>query len=462
MATLTFLGAVGTVTGSKYLLKVNDTQILIDCGMYQGRRELRRRNWEDPPYNPKDIDAVVLTHAHIDHTGYLPRLVKLGFRGDIFTTRPTSELAKIMLLDTAHIQEEDAEYRNRKGLTRYEKALPLYTVENAKEVFNHFKQLNYNKWHEYNDSVRFRFHNAGHILGAASIEFQLTENGERKTIYFSGDVGRYSVPFVHDPKSPVQTDYLICETTYGGEIHPPQDIFFEFANLIDDIIKRKSLLLIPAFAVGRTQQITYIINVLMKQGRIPKINIHIDSPMAVRVTDIYKRFPSYHQINHDLLRREKNVFYGKHVKLHRKRKSSKKLNKIKGPAIIMSASGMLTGGRILHHMINRLPDPKTTVLIPGFMAEGTTGRDILNGDSTVYIHKQPIEVKAKIVPFFGLSGHADSYELLHWLEPLKEHKPKMVFLTHGEKDRTEAFKQQLKTEMGWESYAPTIDETVEL
>ena len=429
--------------------------------MFQGPKWLRQKNWRQLPFDVASVDAVILTHAHIDHIGYLPRLVKAGFSGKVYATAPTLELAKILLLDSAHIQEEDAEYRNRKKATSHAEALPLYTTEDAKRTFEHFKPVIFNRWKILNDEIKFRYHAAGHILGAGSIEMKLDDGNKKTSILFSGDIGRYSVPLVRDPAEPPETDYLVCESTYGGEVHGPQDIFFEMAKLIDDIVKRKSILLIPAFAVGRTQQITYILNVLMTQKRIPKVPIHIDSPMAVRVSDIYRRFPSYHAINCDELKRGKNVFYGKNVKLHRKRKSSKRLNKLKGPAIIISASGMMTAGRILHHLINRLPDPKTTLVIAGFMAEGTLGRRLLDGDRKVYIHKIPIDVKAKMVTLMGLSGHADSYELFHWLEPWKNN-PKKVFVTHGEPSRSEAMAREIGEKKGWETHIPTLDETVEL
>lgn len=461
MISLSFLGAVTTVTGSKILISVNNKKYLIDCGMFQGPKRLRKLNWVEPEFNPKDIEAVILTHAHIDHIGFLPKLVQLGFIGEIYASAPTAELARPLLLDSAHIQEEDADYRNRKKASSHGKALPLFTTGDAKQVFSNLVPVKLNKWNVLSDEFKFRYHSSGHILGAASIEAKISDGEKTVSILFSGDVGRYGIPLINDPKTPPETDYLVCESTYGGAFHPPMDIFFEIAELVDRIIKEKSVLIIPAFAVGRTQQITYIIGVLIKQGRIPPIPVHVDSPMAVRVTDIYRRFPSFHQINRELLKKEKNVFYGKNVTLHRKRKSSKKLNKVKGPAIIISASGMLSGGRILHHLINRLPDEKTTVALVGYMAEGTLGRRLLDGAETVYIHKQPIEVKASVVKLLGLSGHADSYELLHWLDPLKN-KPKKVFINHGEVERSKAMAKQLKKEKGWDCYTPAMNETIEL
>ncbi len=461
MISLSFHGAAQTVTGSKYLLEVNQKKLLIDCGLFQGRKELRQRNWAPPKFDPRELEAIVVTHAHLDHIGYLPAMVKYGYSGKIYATAPTIELAHITLLDTAHIQEEDAEYRNRKKATSHAPALPLYTVDDAKQVLNLFTPINFNEWFHIGDEFRLRYHQVGHLLGAGCLEIQMTDSDRKSSILFSGDVGRYALPFVNDPVPPPRADTLICESTYGGEVHEPQDIYFEFAKVVDEVVKRKSILLIPAFALGRTQQITYIANILMKQKRIPRLDIHIDSPMAVKATDVYKKFPSFHQINRELLENTDDGFYGKNVHLHRKRKSSKELNKLKGPAIIMSASGMMTGGRILHHLINRLPDPNTILLLAGYMAEGTLGRRLLNGDKMVYIHKQPIEVKAEVRTLFGLSGHADSYELLHWLEPFAP-APSTAYITHGEPERSHALAKQFSEARGWKTHVPFLDETVEL
>ena len=443
------------------MLNVDGKKLLVDCGLFQGRKELRQRNWSPPQFNPQELEAIVITHAHLDHIGYLPIMLKQGFTGRIYATPPTIELARILLLDTAHIQEEDAEYRNRKRATSHEPALPLYTVDEAKLVLDHFSPVNFREWFRIGDEYRLKYHPVGHILGAACLEIQMSEGDRKKTILFSGDVGRYATPFVTDPGTPPRTDTLVCESTYGGLVHEPQDIFFEFAKIVDEVVERNAILLIPAFALGRTQQITYIANVLMKQKRIPPLNIHIDSPMAVKATDVYKKFPSFHEINHNLLDDTNDGFYGKNVFLHRKRKSSKELNSLRGPAIIMSASGMMTGGRIMHHLINRLPDPNTILLLAGYMAEGTLGRKLLEGEKMVYIHKMPIQVKAEIKTLFGLSGHADSYELLHWLEPFSPASGK-VYVTHGEPERAHAMARQFSEARKWDAYVPSLDETVEL
>jgi len=457
---LSFHGAARTVTGSKYLLNVNGKKILIDCGMFQGPRELRVRNWDPPPFKPSELDAVVITHGHIDHIGYLPRLVKQGYEGKIFATAPTVDIGAISLMDTAHLQEEDAEYRNKNKLTRHPVALPLFTTEDAVETIKRFYGVAYDVWTELGGGVRFRYHDAGHILGAAGIEMELKDEGKTTSIFFSGDIGRYGNFLASDPSEPPNCDYLVCESTYGGRVHPPEDPDFEFINLINETIARKTILLIPAFAVGRTQQIIYIINHLIKHKLIPSIDIHVDSPMAITATDIYKKYRSYRMLDDNDATHEE-LLNGRNVYFHRDRNESKLLNRLRGPAIIISASGMLSGGRILHHMINRLPDPNVIVALVGFMAEGTLGRKLMDGEKVAYIHKTMVPVRAKIVTLQGLSGHADYYEILHWLEPYKT-KPRKVFVTHGEISQAEAMAIHLISEKRWDCMIPSLDQTVTL
>ncbi len=461
MIELSFHGAAGTVTGSKYLLRVNDQRVLIDCGMFQGPKSLRIRNWQPLPFDPDSLDAVVLTHAHIDHIGYLPRLVAMGYNGPVLATEPTVDVAGILLKDAAHLQEEDADYRNRKGLTSHEKALPLFTGEDAKAARKLFKAVYFREWNDLGPGIRFRHHRAGHIIGAGFVEFELNDGHRQRRVVFSGDLGRYGSPIIPDPVAPPQPDVLVVESTYGGRIHPPQDPLHLLETVITDIIERKSVLLIPAFAVGRTQQVIYLINELITTGRIPPIEINIDSPMAIQATDIYVRHRSYHRIEVQRLGGKKCVLNGEHVKLHRKRRSSKLLNKLTGPAIIISASGMMSGGRILHHLINRLPDPGTTLMTVGYSAEGTLGRKLIDGEKVVYIHKQPVEVRARMINVEGLSAHADYHEILHWLEPV-ERQPEHVFITHGEPSQARALQEHLKSEYQWETILPELDETVRL
>ncbi len=461
MIKLSFHGAAGTVTGSKYLLDVNGTRILVDCGMYQGAKELRQRNWTAPPFDPASVSATILTHAHIDHVGYLPRLVRQGFTGDVYCTAPTADIASITLKDTAHLQLEDAEFRNKKKLSSHEVALPLFTLEDVEATEERFVPTSYDTWTRISEQFRFRYRGAGHLLGAASVELEIADNGRKVTMLFSGDVGRYGNPLVRNPSEPPECDYLVCESTYGGRMHPPEDPYFLFAELINEAVKEKRVLVIPSFAIGRTQQIIFLVDGLVRNKMIKPINIHVDSPMAISATDIYTKYRGYHAIDPSLLAGNTCVFESKWVHLHRKRESSQSLNKLKGPAIILSASGMLTGGRIMHHMINRLPDPKTTVVLVGFMAEGTLGRRLAEGSELVFIHKMPVKVKAKIVSIEALSGHADWYELLHWLEPIKR-APRRVFVTHGEATQSEAMAEHLQKERGWETLIPTLDQSVEL
>jgi len=458
---LSFHGAAGTVTGSKYLLKTDRSAALIDCGVFQGSRELRQLNWNQPPFDPGSLSAAVVTHAHIDHIGYLPRLVKHGFKGPIYATPPTADLARISLLDSAELQEEDAAFRNKKKLTRHEVALPLYTTEDAEVALRQFMPMPFGRWIRLTDDMRCRYHVIGHVLGAASVEVQLSNGGAKTTILFSGDIGRYGNPLTIDPRPPAACDYLVCESTYGARLHEPVDPRAAFIELLNDVVRRKSVLLIPAFAVDRTQQITYLIKELIRYRLVPPIDIHIDSPMAVSATEIYCKYHAYHSVDLAKLGGDGCVIEGEGVFLHRKRESSQQLNRLAGPAVIMSASGMLTGGRIMHHLLNRLPDPNTTVALVGFMAQGTKGRELAEGARELYIHKQLVPVKARVIGIHGLSGHADFYEILHWLEPLST-GPKQVFVTHGEPEQSQAMAGHISEKFGWSCYVPQLGETVRL
>lgn len=461
MIQLSFHGAAGTVTGSKYLLDVNGKRIMIDCGMFQGKPELRQRNWHRLPFDPSTVSAVLLTHAHIDHIGYLPRFVKDGFYGTVFCTPPTGDIARTSLLDTAELQMEDAEYRNKKQKTRHAPALPLFNEGDAEDALKLMENVSFGEWVEFSPEFRFRYHIVGHLLGAAAIEVRMNDLGREVSILFSGDVGRYGNPLVKNPKEPPSCDYLVCESTYGGRMHPAEDPYFQFDELLDRIVAEKRVLVIPAFAVGRTQQVIYLVDDLVRHHRIKPIDIHVDSPMAVDATDIYVKYHQYHAIDLERLDQFGAVLKSKRVHLHRTKASSKKLNDLRGPAIIISSSGMLTGGRIMHHMINRLPDPGTTVALVGFMAEGTLGRKLLDGERQVFIHKIPIEVRAEIVVVSSLSGHADYHEILHWLEPITQ-APKLTFITHGEPDQSAAMAKHLEEERGWSTLVPKLEQSVEL
>ncbi len=458
MMQITFHGAAGTVTGSKYLVQVNDRKILVDCGMFQGPKELRERNWLPIPFDVTELSAVILTHAHIDHIGFLPKIVRDGYTGPIYATPPTVELAHVSLMDSAMLQMEDAQFRQKKHLSRHEVVLPLFDTDDAEATKKLFRKVQFNEWISIGEEFRFRYHVAGHLLGAAGVELVMDDGPNRKSIFFSGDVGRYGNPLTTNPVMPPQCDYLVCESTYGGKVHPAEDAHTVFEELINEVNRDRTVLLIPAFAIGRTQQITYLVNDLITNDFVPPIHIHIDSPMAISATEIYMRYPTYHSIDLNKLGGAKCVLNGNNVTLHRTRKSSQTLNELKGPAIIMSSSGMMTGGRIMHHLLNRLPEQRTTIALVGFMAEGTLGRKLAEGEELVYIHKQPVEVKAKVVQFQGMSGHADWFELMHWLEPVK-YQPRKVFITHGESTQSAAMAQHLKEERGWETIIPKLDET---
>lgn len=429
--------------------------------MFQGKKELRERNWNPLPFEPGTVSAVVLTHAHIDHIGYLPRFVKDGFDRVVYCTAPTADIVKISLMDTAELQVEDAQFRNKKKLTHHEKALPLFTPDDADDALQLITPVSFGDWVEIGEEFKFRYHVVGHVLGAACVEVVAKDAGREVSILFSGDIGRYGNPLVKNPEEPPECDYLVCESTYGGRMHPVEDPFYQFDILLDEVIAQKKVLVIPAFAVGRTQQIIFLVDDLVRHKRIKPVEIHLDSPMAMTATDIYIKYHNYHQIDLGRLDQLGKVLNGKRVHLHRTRTQSQMLNNLKGPAIIISSSGMLTGGRILHHMINRLPKEDTIVALVGFMAEGTLGRKLLDGEKLVYIHKQPIEVKAEIVTVSSLSAHADYYEILHWLEPIKK-APRRVFITHGEPEQSAAMAEHLKKERGWKTLIPTLDQRVEL
>lgn len=460
MITLGFHGAAGTVTGSKYLITAGTSRVLIDGGLFQGGKELRERNWKDPVFDSRKIDAILLTHAHIDHIGYLPRLRKLGFDGPIYATAPTIDIAKLSLRDTASLQQEDADYRNRKGLSRHTPALPLFTEEDVAEVEGLFREVSFDRWTKVTDNIRFRCHLAGHLLGAASLEVEVSDASLKRTILFSGDIGRFSNPLTVPPSPPPQCDYLVCESTYGGRLHPEEDPIEELDAVITEVVRKKGILVIPAFAIGRTQQLVYVMNRLIQEREVPPIPIHVDSPMAVSATEIYCRYPEYHNLPSDQLSGDQCMIEGRYVHFHRTRRESMKLNEMSGPAVIISASGMMTGGRILHHLLNRAGDPNNTIALVGFMAEGTPGRALQDGEKELRIHKQPLQVRAKVVQIAGFSGHGDYNELLQWLEPMN--KPKQVFLTHGEASMLTAFSEHLQESRQWPSHIPVMDETFEL
>jgi len=461
MTQLTFHGAARTVTGSKYLLETDDARVLVDCGMFQGLKKLRQRNWEPTPFDVKTLDAVMLTHAHLDHVGYLPRVVKEGFNHRIFCTPATAKLAELIMLDSAKIQEYDAQYANKKGFSKHKPALPLYEGKDVLKTVQLLREVDREKWHQVAGSVYAKFHDAGHLLGSNMIEVEVREGKNPLRILFSGDVGRYDGPLYHDPSPPPECDVLVCESTYGNRDHPDSNLPEALAEVINRAVKRGGAMLMASFAVGRAQQLIYLMQVLKCEGKIPDLPIYLDSPMSCNATDIYRE----HSIDHDLSEGElcgdRPVLGGPAVHLCRSVDESKGLNNVEGPAVIISSSGMMTAGRILHHLKRRLPERKNTVILGGYMAVGTRGRHLEEGASSLRIHGQDIAVHAAIEKVPGLSGHADRSELLRWLGGLKS-DPKQVFLTHGEPDSAEALADTLRKDRGWKVTVPDLGESHKL
>lgn len=452
MLNITFHGAAETVTGSKYLLETDDARVLFDCGLFQGLKELRLRNWADLPFRAQSVQAVVLTHAHIDHIGYLPRFVKSGFRGPIYCTPPTEELAEILLYDSAQNQENDAEYANRKGFSKHKPALPLYEAVDVGHTIRRFHGVEREKWFNPAGSIWCRYHNAGHLLGSSMIEVEVRNGAQPVRVLFSGDVGRYGAPLYHDPAPPPQCDYLICESTYGDRDHDHQTILDQLCDVVNDAVRRGGVMLTASFAVGRAQQLIFLLRVLEKAGRIPRLPIYLDSPMAASATLIFNKYHDEHDMSEDRSLSPEHAFKAPNVHIMRTADESKRINGVTGPAVIIASNGMMTGGRILHHLKQRLPDPRNTVVLGGYMAAGTRGRDMQEGRDRIRIHGQDVPVRAQRASISAISGHAGRSELLRWLKPLKP--PKRTFLTHGELTAANALAETLISERGWDVVVP--------
>jgi len=459
--TVKFLGGSGAVTGSKYLIDLGEFEFLVECGRFQGPRELRERNWDKFPMPVEDMEAIVLTHGHLDHIGYLPKIVKQGFRGPIYCTEPTAELAKILLLDSGKLQEEEAEYARKKGYSRHEDPQPLYTMEDAEAVFPQLVPQPFETPFQISDRVTVTYYHAGHILGAAIVKVVIQGDSQTKKLVFSGDLGRYHDPILYPPTRIPKADILWIESTYGDRKSPTTKPEEELASAIRDVFDRDGIAIIPAFAVGRTQLLLYHLYQLMEKGKIPKAPIFLDSPMAIDTTRLYLDFHTDHRLS-AMLEDETNHPF-KHPQLHyyQKQEQSMTLNDYRGRAIIISASGMATGGRILHHLYHHLPQEKNGIIIVGFQAEGTRGRRLLDGEQSVRIYGIEVPVKAKIYKIEGLSAHADQDELMDWAEGFCD-KPKLTFIVHGEKESSEALSVKLKDELGWNTVIPQYLESFEL
>jgi metallo-beta-lactamase family protein len=466
MASITFYGGVGTVTGSKYLLENNGKKILVDCGLFQGDRELRERNWQDPPFSPAEIDACLITHAHIDHTGWLPRLVKLGFSGQVTTSRATADLLKILLPDSGRLQEEEADYRNRHQLSTYAPALPLYDEADARAALERLRAVpNDGTLYDICPGFRAGFLVAGHIMGASLVLVEMTNaraDGSSIRFLFSGDLGHYDQPILNDPAPPPDCDYLMCESTYGDRLHGDIDSETQMARIINEAVERGGPILIPAFAVGRTQEVLYMIRELEDQKRIPVVPVIVDSPMASQATQVYNRWHEEHDREYaSLLAHKKHPLRTASMMTASTRDESKRLNDMKGARIIISASGMLTGGRVLHHALRVLPNENATIVFVGYQAAGTSGRRMQDGEREVRIMKNWVPVRCHVEKVEGFSAHADWKAVLRWLSGLHT-RPKMVFTTHGEPEAAEAMAGHIRDRFGWNVVVPHYQQSIEL
>jgi metallo-beta-lactamase family protein len=463
MLTLQFLGATGTVTGSKYVLDAHGSRAMIDCGLFQGPKDLRLRNWESLVVSPASISWVLLTHAHIDHSGYLPRLVRDGFKGPVYATMATADLLKIMLPDSAKLQEEDADYANRRGFSKHRPALPLYTEQDAAATLKLIRKISYEQDIKLNKFFSARFIPAGHILGSSFVEVQVNEPDRAPVkVIFSGDLGRYDEPILNDPAPPPETDYLLVESTYGNRIHDQTSPKDRLAEIINETVQRGGKIIIPAFAVGRTQLLVYYLRELEDEGRIPVLPVAVDSPMGAEATRLYSK----HRQDHDfdmqrIANLQRNPLATRNFSLVQGRGGSKALNAQQGSAIIISASGMATGGRVLHHLARWLPDPASAVIFAGYQAVGTRGRRLQDGETHVKIHGEMVPVRARIESISSLSAHADSGEILRWLRGFKR-PPRKTFIVHGELDSAEALRALIVKELGWDAIIPIYKEVVEL
>jgi metallo-beta-lactamase family protein len=443
---VTFLGATDTVTGSRYLVEHDGLRILVDCGLFQGLKKLRLRNWAAPGFDPESLDAVVLTHAHLDHSGYVPRLCNAGYRGRIWCTSGTRDLLHILLPDAGHLQEEEARNANRGGYSRHHPALPLYTRVEAEASLDQLAAVEYGERFEPAPGVFASYTRAGHIVGAGCLRLELGG----VSITFSGDVGRPNDPVMKPPERLRPTDYLVVESTYGDRRHPATSAADELARVVNETVERRGTLVVPAFAVGRSQHMLYVLAELRAAGRIPPVKVYLDSPMAIDATRLFFDHPGEHRLDAAAVARMSKV-----AQYSQTSDDSKAIDRSTEPAIIISASGMATGGRVLHHLRRFLPDPRSTVLLVGFQAAGTRGRSLADGADEIKIQGDYHSVKAKVVQIEALSAHADYRELIDWLRASKL-APKKVFVSHGEAQASDALRRRLHDELGWDVAAPSM------
>jgi len=462
MTTIQFFGAAGTVSGSKFLVDTGETRFFVDYGMFQGPKRLRLLNWEKPPVAPDSVDHVLLTHAHLDHSGMLPAFVRDGFKGNIWTTPVTAELCGISLLDSAHLQEEDARFANKMAFTKHKPALPLFTTADAEKAIERFKTVEYETPAAISEDIYVRFFDAGHILGSAIVETTGRAQAPLR-IVFSGDLGRYDSLILRDPAPVIYTDYLLIESTYGNRVHPDEDPVNELTAIINETAKRGGMTIIPAFAVGRAQTLLYLLRDMKERGRIPDLPIFIDSPMARRVTDVFCRHVEDFDQEARAVYRETGIcpIISSNMEFVHTKDESQKINDIRYPAIIVSASGMATGGRVLHHLKYRLPDPRNTVVFVGYQGVGTRGQLLRDGARFIKIHGEDVPVRAQIRTLDSFSGHADCSEILRWLGKFRK-PPKMTFIVHGEEESSKALAAEIKEKLGWETHIPEYQESYTL
>ena len=450
---LTFLGAAGTVTGSKYLLETDEEKIMIDCGMFQGLKELRLLNWQQPEFDPASIKAVLLSHAHLDHTGYLPRLVKLGFKGMIFGTSPTLQAAEIILKDAAKIQEEEAERANKEGYSKHKPALAFYTVEDVTHTIGLFQVAEVDEWVQISGNIKARFLYNGHILGSTFIEIKANE----KMLVFSGDIGRENDLLLYPPKKPEKADVLLIESTYGGKIHAEEStIIPQLEIIINDSVLKGGSLFVPSFAVERTQLLMLMLWQLLKDKKIPEIPMIMDSPMGANVLDLFHHSRKWHKLQPDEC--DKMCSHFTIVKHFRE---TLEIREDKNPKIVIAGSGMVTGGRILNYLEKRAGNIHDTLLFAGYQAEGTRGRKILEGAKEIKIYGKSYPFKMQVKQLEGLSAHGDQNDLLSWLSKINN-TPRYVFIVHGEKEQANALQKKIKDEKQWDVQLPFLNQVVEI
>jgi metallo-beta-lactamase family protein len=449
---LTFLGANATVTGSRYLVQAGGARVLVDCGLFQGYKPLRLRNWAPFPVEPASIDAVVLTHAHLDHSGYLPRLVKSGFRGPVWCTSATRDLCRILLPDSGRLLEEEAGYANRKGSSKHHPAEPLYTEDDAQRSLDGLHAVAFDESFEPVAGLATRLRPAGHILGAASVEMAF--DGHRVT--FSGDVGRPRDPVMRAPAALSETDWVVVESTYGNRLHPLDNLEGELRDALQRVLGRGGVAVIPAFAVGRAQMLLHVIAGMMARREIPVAPVFLNSPMARNVTALYARYRDEHRLDESMLQA-----LGQTTRIVNSVEESKALNRRHGPMIIVAASGMATGGRVLHHLVAFARDPRNMILLSGFQAGGTRGAAMARGDASVRIYGEDVPLRAEVLQLSSASAHADADELIDWLRTMPK-APRGVFITHGEPDAADALRLRIDRQLQWHAHVPEFGESADL